>query len=995
MEKVHRAITDHAVDLARSKSTPKNTPYPGTSAFYSNEGPASYFKGNCHSCGKIGHKSADCTLNANPSRTAANFKREKLYKNGQTNTNLNINANFKPKQGGKANWAFSVDRTTKNATNKWFKDSGATGHFTHNKDLLENFVEREDKLFMGNGISADIKGIGRLRVKTHQGNIVTFEEVQFVPDLKVNLFSTIQTDKKGLSEQVTNGKTEFVFNDEICFTATRNENCWIMDWDVVTPSKKNSALLTIDRNTWHERFCHIGDSTLEKLKSMVDGLKFPNIPKEHGVCATCATANAKRRHFGTSFTKRSNKPLKMVHMDWNVVNVVGNCKEKYALIITDEHSGCRFPFMTLNRDGETVVEVFDAWRIWAERMVKDEAKVMCVRTDNAKEFKVGVFRDYLRKHRIDFETSIPYEHEQNGTAEASNRALFEKGRAILLDSKLDKQFWPEAIRTAAYSANRSPSPDGSKSCWEMFTGVRPNVEGMRVFGSVCWAKVPVEHTKGRMKLEPRAVEGRMVGYAQGGKSYRILLRTGEIILATNVNFDEKAMKTAPNRRNNQTAYKHEERRMHFDEEMEEDGSDESEHELTSVETPMKEDRMLEAQRPRRSTRIPQPVKEFWKVDKHRNAVHFAFLTVTQALSGPEADQWREAIEKEEKNFVDYKAFGPLIELPPGKKAIPSRMLLTVKHNGTKKARGVVGGHKMEPGIEILHSTYAPVPKPQTMRMIIIIAAMLKWAINQADVRAAYLNATVKEEIYVKQFPGREDPTAAKHLVRRMLKSVYGTPQAGANWQEVATKFLIQYGFKRNKWDPCLFEIGVGDKRLWVLLWVDDTLTVHHQSMTTPYDDFMKAFGERFQIEDLGEAKRYVGIDIIHNADCIRLEQQGALEDAAIYYQLANSKSRTTPMDTKKILYKATEDEKLTEHPYRGIVGCLMHPMVWTRPDLAYAVSSLGQFLAYSTEDHWEAATGVMKYANSTKNLGLVYEKSETWDIIGYCDSDWAGDLQTG
>ena len=192
-------------------------------------------------------------------------------------------------------------------------------------------------------------------------------------------------------------------------------------------------------------------------------------------------------------------------------------------------------------------------------------------------------------------------------------------------------------------------------------------------------------------------------------------------------------------------------------------------------------------------------------------------------------------------------------------------------------------------------------------------------------------------------------------------------------------------------------MGENDLKLIVLIWVDDTLTLHNPKNSKPYEMFLKVFGTKFNIVDMGESKRYVGIDIHRDWEkgTIFLNQSGALEDAAKYYQVEFAKRNTTPMESKLMLYPANEDEESIDKPYRGIVGSLMHPMIWTRPDLAFAVSTLGQFLSRWNWDHWEAALGVLKYANSTRGLSMVYKKQESWDLWGYCDSDWAGDLRSG
>ena len=989
-EKVARALTEHAEEMNRVKGIGKQSTKLYGQAFYSDEMQPNYSNerktapikqkeqkpGYCLTCGKPGHWARDCYQNNN--RKPINKFERKGF-------------------NSRASWAFTSQKGNFNSQDIWIKDSGATRHFTHDRNCLEDYIEEQDYLYVGNGEKLQVIGSGRLRVQTEEGNEVTFEGVQHVPDIKVNLFSTIQSDKKGIKEIVENGSTIFQKNKQRCFSATRSGNQWIMNWKVVrVQNSENKANVVVNQDIWHRRFGHIGNGSLLKVSSMVDGMDLRKNEdlNENLPCSICNEANAKRRHFGNSNSIRASKPLKMIHMDWDIINIVGNEGERYVLTLTDEHSNCRFALTSSNRNGEAVVELFDSWRIWAERTAKDGSKVQCVRTDNAKEFTNGPFRQYLRKYRIDFETSIPYEHQQNGTAEITNRYLMEKARAILLESQLNKKYWPEAVRTAAYVSNRSPHPNGKITCWESFTGIKPKVNHLRIFGSKCWAKIPVEHTTGHNKFQPRAMEGRMIGYAQQGKSYKVLLKNGSIILATSITFDEQPINSIKQQNEISNIPS-----ITFDDDDEEQGSI-VEFANEEIATTNMDEIDQTTPMPRRTSRIPVARSEYWKIDTDRSAIHFAFITIKEALNGPDAKEWEFAITKEEKNFEDYKAFGPLIQLPEGKRAIPVRMLLTVKHDGTKKARGVVGGHKMEPGIEVLQSTYSPVPKPQTFRIIITMAVLWKWKLSQADVRAAYLNAELKEEVYVKQFPGREIRKSNKgepEWVRRMLKSVYGAPQSGANWHEVVAKFLIDNDFKRNKWDPCLFEKGVGDQKLVMLVWVDDTLTLHHPTKTEAYSEFLKVFGKRFNIVDMGESMRYVGIDIIRKwkDNTIQLNQCDALQEAAIYYQLSESRPRSTPMDPKLMLYATSDTDLIVDKPYRGIVGCLMHPMIWSRPDLAFAVSTLGQFLSKPTEEHWEAALNVMKYAKTTRNLGLIYRQSEICEIKGYCDSDWAGDLKTG
>ena len=108
-----------------------------------------------------------------------------------------------------------------------------------------------------------------------------------------------------------------------------------------------------------------------------------------------------------------------------------------------------------------------------------------------------------------------------------------------------------------------------------------------------------------------------------------------------------------------------------------------------------------------------------------------------------------------------------------------------------------------------------------------------------------------------------------------------------------------------------------------------------------------------------------------------------------------AKIRKTPMSSGYVMKKRTEDEKECTLKYRGVVGCLMYPMLWTRPDLAFVTGSLGQASSDPSMEHWNRAMDVLRYIRGSLDLNLVYKKSENFELVGYADSDWAADKRTG
>jgi len=104
----------------------------------------------------------------------------------------------------------------------------------------------------------------------------------------------------------------------------------------------------------------------------------------------------------------------------------------------------------------------------------------------------------------------------------------------------------------------------------------------------------------------------------------------------------------------------------------------------------------------------------------------------------------------------------------------------------------------------------------------------------------------------------------------------------------------------------------------------------------------------------------------------------------------------TPLEAGKILVRESDKETLTTKPYRSAIGMLMYPMIWTRPDLAFAVGILSQFADCATDDHWGAVMDVLRYIKSTLDLEIVYRgKDNNFKLTAYADSDWAADKTTG
>ena len=167
-------------------------------------------------------------------------------------------------------------------------------------------------------------------------------------------------------------------------------------------------------------------------------------------------------------------------------------------------------------------------------------RLKAVRTDKGTEYVNSELQGYFRDKGVVHNTTAPYTPEQNGVAERFNRTRMDRVRAMLLDAKLELDYWAEAARTATYVKNMSPSSGSAQTPWELFYGRKPDISGMRVFGAKAYVHVPKQL---RRKLDSLSKAGTFIGYVRNSKAYRVLMDSGKIEISRDVIFVE-SMPTA-------------------------------------------------------------------------------------------------------------------------------------------------------------------------------------------------------------------------------------------------------------------------------------------------------------------------------------------------------------------------------------------------------------------------------------------------------------------
>ena len=604
---------------------------------------------------------------------------------------------------------------------------------------------------------------------------------------------------------------------------------------------------------------------------------------------------------------------------------------------------------------------------------------------------------------VEVQLSVAYEHEQQGTGENTNRVIMDKARSILLESGLEKRFWPDALQTAVYTCNRSPHSGVGGIPIERFTSNRVNIANLRVFGSWCWTRKPSEKLKGKNKLLSRARLGRFIGYANGGHAYKVIvMETGELIISTNVKFDEYAVDN-PEKQNAWKPKVSYEDECAFDDDSDDTSSEKNDGEQDTndkqTDTSTKEDDE-DSTSPResvlrRSSRLVEKQSSNWARQDTRNPIHFAFRA-NQVLDQEDPAKRKEARDKEIATIRSYNTW-ELKPLPKGRKAVGSTWVDTIKKDGTLKSRLVVRGFTQVQGVDFF-DTFAPVAKPATVRIFLAVCNAQKKGIHQSDVTAAYLNGTMEEDIYMEQPVGyaQKGPNGEK-LYCKLIKALYGTKQAGRAWRKVIKEFLTSLGFHTCIFDPCLFVRGSDKEMLLIIVWVDDLLIGYDNTNQSGFDTLWKALSEKFTISDLGQISDYVGMQITRDLDhqTLHLSQHDNIDKMCQHFQMENQDRRVIPIRAGLTLIAKDEGETISNKPYRSLIGCLLYPSQWTRPDISYAVGQLSQFLESPSESHWNTGIDVLRYLKGSRSMAMTYSYNGDMEVTGFADSNFAADLSTG
>ncbi|KAL3846133.1 hypothetical protein ACJIZ3_003536 [Penstemon smallii] len=676
---------------------------------------------------------------------------------------------------------------------------------------------------------------------------------------------------------------------------------------------------------WHLKLGHMSERGLKILaeQKLLPGLKKVSL----SFCEHCVTSKQHRLKFNNS-SVRNKAILELIHSDVWQAPVMSLGGARYYVSFIDDYSRRCWVYPIKKKS-----DVF-----YARVELEFEKKIKCLRTDNGREYTCNEFDNFCQQEGIKRQFTVAYTPQQNGVAERMNRTLLECTRAMLRTAGMAKSFWAEAVKTACYVINRSPSTAiDLKTPMEIPVYVMYNAQE-------------------RSKLDPKSRKCIFLGYADGVKGYRLWDPTAhKVIISRDVIFTDN--KIQENENDSTSKEKPDTTTVEFEDRQEQEVLDSSE---AAPEHEEQEQVELTTPQVRRSTReIRQPA---WHSDyiMEGNVAYCLLIedgepsTFHEATKSQEASLWMTAMQEEIEALHKNKTWD-LVPLPQGRKAIGNKWVYKIKRDGNDqveryRARLVVKGFAQKEGIDF-NEIFSPVVRLTTVRVVLAMCATFDLYLEQLNVKTAFLHGDLEEEIYMLQPEGFEEKEK-ENLVWRLNKSLYGLKEAPRCWYKRFDSFIMSLRYNRLSSDPCAYykRFGIGNFII-LLLYVDDML------VAGPNKDRIKELkaqlAREFEMKDLGPANKILGMQIYRdrNNRKIWLSQQNYLKKILRRFNMQDCKPISTPLPINFKLSSSmspsneAERMEMSRVPYASAVGSLMFAMVCTRPDIAQAVGAVSRYMA--------------------------------------------------
>ncbi|KAI5338773.1 hypothetical protein L3X38_018045 [Prunus dulcis] len=742
-----------------------------------------------------------------------------------------------------------------NATEKrsmeevWYLDSGCSNHMTGREDVLID-IDRNviAKVAMGTGQLVDVIGKGSLMVETKMGRKY-IKEMLLVSGLKENLLSVGQMMEHGYFLIFGDNKAEVYDDSSLSNLVARVHMKGNRSFPLKLQTDLHVALTaSISQSTllWHRRMGHLNFQSLKLLQNEIWCLVCQKLKMQMQCVKAVLLENIAGRHF------QKKQPAELqLHWNWYTLMCVVQCK--------------------LLQKQEIVFKRFSA-----TVELQSGYKVKKLRSDRGGEYTSNEFNKFCDEMGMERHLTVAYSPQQNGVAERKNRTIVEMAKCMMFEKGMPLEFWAETVNTAVYVLNRSPTKAlDKKTPFEAYSGRKLGLKYLRVFGSLCYAHVPNPQ---RQKLNLASKRCVFLGYGSCEKGYRLYnITTEKVIISRDVVFNEEA------------------------------SWDWNAQQECSVSVPLTEI-VSEKEEGSNDTVVKQAEhsveNELLLEDNEERSV-----VDTETFEEAVKDAaWQKAMEAEVE-MIEKNETWELIKRPSDKPIVGVKWIFKVKLNldgsvQKNKARLVAKGYTQKPGTDF-NETFAPVARLDTVRTLIALAAQKRWKLFQLDVKSAFLNGVLHDEVYVDQPPGfvvkdKED------RVYRLKKALYDLKQAPRAWYEEINSYFTAVGFQKSPSEATLYVKAAESGILIVSLYVDDI--IYTGSSEELVMSFKTEMMKRYEMTDLGLLHHFLGLGVIQAESYIFLHQKKYARTLLDKFGLKDCKAVSTPLAMNEKLSKEDGSE---------------------------------------------------------------------------------------
>ena len=775
----------------------------------------------------------------------------------------------------------------------------------------------------------------------------------------------------------------------------------------------------------HEQLAHSAPSTIHRLiRSGVIAIADPVIKEQ---ILRCDTINC--LHCGVS--SHPSRPISTVGHEPSS-DLKGLFSADFFGPLTKSAGGAIFASVVVSQEFGTVFFGAHKWKSFTEYFAREHEQIASLcgpikmfRTDGGGEFCNSTMAALLESIGAKHQTTAPGSSFQNGKAERTIRTLRAKAGASLSRSGLPLSFWAEALAWATYVHNRLPTSNGPSPYERMF-GTPPTLKFIQPFGCFTLAR---RQRKGKSNFTSASLPAICLSPDLTTKdSYKILhLNTNTVAHSRNClffpdifPFNKKSLPA----RSPLSNFKDDDDDANNDVDDEvgtpvpaTSGLYQSQNPYAALDMQESKEDSVALNKPSRiisapaSLYNPAAYEEQRRFDRERSIIANSITlsdepsSLAEALETRDSEAWKAAIRSELTSLKENNTWTAMA-VPKGRAAIPTRLVLKNKlqSDGTverRKARLVAKGFKQRHELDY-DSTFAPTLRFTSFRLLCALSLHHDHELHQMDVSTAFLVPELDTVIYVKlpeyhllhkHFP---DLCPLGSDTVKLNKALYGLKQSPRLWYQHLSKTLNKMGFTQSVADPCLWlKVVEGKLVSAIATFVDDCAISASSSDIQAIKDALRSY---YKMTDGGPISWFLGVRLRRTNNSLALDQSPNIIKILEAYGCSSCSTVSTPADGQlaKTTASITQEETLfmRDKNYRALVGSLLY-LLFTRPDITFAVNQLTRHLSDPRPHHWTAAIRVLKYLQGTKSFALVFTKtSEPIPITGYSDADWAGDTKT-